>query len=380
MHTTTNARTLTDALAVLKRYAGSGRTALPSAQWTELRVPDGGGVLVLRRWATKTGTDVSASIAADGGTAGSVLVNAEALAAALKGTKGTVTLTVTEGEGIVGRLTVLTGSGSAELRAEDPDKFPAPSAFVLRPFATIADRERAALRGVLAAAARGGDARAVLTGVYFDSANGEAVATDTYRMAAARIATMHASGIIPSDVLAIAIATGTGSTEVHADPDGERFLLTFRTEKGTKNAPRIVAVSVYGRFVPGPFPNYAAIVAPARDESAYEWTVTDAAGTADAMRTFTNGRNVPVMLEAAGSAVRASVTIPDGGGTREAFPPIVTDGKDEALAVAAFNPSYFADAAQHAGDGAALRIRDGLKAAYFDGGDRYALLMPMRVN
>ena len=374
MDTNTDAKTFADALAVLKRYAGRGATTVKSAEWLELRVPDGCGTIVLRRWACYTGTDVSASITAGGGTPGTAYVDAAALADAVKGLTGTLTL-ASDGE----RLTITANGATASLRAENGADFPAANGYPLRPFASITDGERSALTGVLAAAAKGIDARAVLTGVYFDHEAREAVATDTYRMAGARIGTLHASGIIPADVLRIANAAATGGMELHADPDGERYVLTFRAVKGTKKSPRIVAVSVYGRMIEGPFPNYAAIVTPAM-EAEYTWTITDASGTADVIGSFKNGRNVPVHVEAAGSAVRSSMTLPAGGGTRDAYPPITTDGKGDVLAAAAFNPAFFVDAVKHAGDGATIGIRDGSRAAYFDGGDRYALLMPMRVN
>jgi DNA polymerase III sliding clamp (beta) subunit (PCNA family) len=375
METTTDSKTLADALAVLKRYAGTGATNVKSAEWVELRVPEGCGTIVLRRWAWKTFTDVSASITAGGGTPGTAYVDAAALADAVKGLTGTLTL-ATDGE----HVTITAGGATASLRARNGADFPAAHGYALRPFGLITDGERDALRGVLTAAAKGIDARAVLTGVYFDAENGEAVATDTYRMAAARIGTLHGSGIIPADVLRIANGTASGGMELHADPDGERYVLTFRIVKGTKKSPRMIAVSVFGRMVPGPFPNYGTIVAPARDDAEYTWTITDAAGTADVLAAFRNTRNVPVHFEVAGSAVKASATFPDGGGTRDAYPPIVNGGRDEVTNGAAFNPAYFVDAVKHAGDGATVGIRDGLKAAYFDGGDRYALLMPMRVS
>ena len=375
MQTNVNGKTISDALAVLKRYAGSGTGSAKGFTLAELRVPDGGGTLIIRRWAWKTFTDVSASIMANGGTAGTAYVAADALTDAVKGTKGMLTLTVDND-----RLTVTSENGGASLRLENGADFPAPMAFPPRPFAVIADGERDAMRGVVAAAAGGSDARAVLTGVNFDHNEGEAVTTDTYRMHAGRLRAMHASGIIPADVLRIGLATGSGPLELHADEAGKRFLLTYRMVKGTKNAPRIVAVSAYGMMIEGPFPNYAAIVQPARDHVEYEWTVTDAAGTADVARSFADNRNTPLMLSAAaGSAVLASATYPENG-TREASPPIVTDGKTDVLASIAFNPTYFADAVKHAGDGAPIRFRDPMRAAYFDGGDRYALLMPMRVS
>jgi DNA polymerase III sliding clamp (beta) subunit (PCNA family) len=56
-------------------------------------------------------------------------------------------------------------------------------------------------------------------------------------------------------------------------------------------------------------------------------------------------------------------------------------GIDDAIPLeVAFNPSYFRDATLHAGDGATVYLRDGLKAAVIDNGDAYALIMPMRVS
>ena len=77
MQTKVNGKTISDALAVLKRYAGSGTGSAKGFTLAELRVPDGGGTLIIRRWAWKTFTDVSASIMANGGTAGTAYVAAD---------------------------------------------------------------------------------------------------------------------------------------------------------------------------------------------------------------------------------------------------------------------------------------------------------------
>jgi hypothetical protein len=306
METNVNGKTLADALAVLKRYAGTGTGSAKGFTLAELRVPDGGGTLIIRRWAWKTFTDVSASIMANGGTPGTAYVAADALTDAVKGTKGMLTLTV-DGE----RLTVTTDNGGASLRLENGGDFPAPMAFPLRPFAVIADGERDAMRGVVAAAAAGYDARAVLTGVNFDHHEGEAVTTDTYRMHAARLRAMHGSGIIPADVLRIGLSTGSGPLELHSDEAGKRFLLTYRMVKGTKNAPRIVAVSAYGMMVK------VRSLTMRRSCSLHGIT----SNTSGRLRTrrvrrtlarsFADNRNTPLMLSAAaGSAVLASATLP----------------------------------------------------------------------
>ena len=120
MHTTTDAKTLADALAVLKRYAGNGNGQPKAAAVAELRVPDDGNALIVRRFATKTETDATASIAADRTTAGTVHVNADALAAAIKGASGPVTVAI-DGD----RVTVRAAAGTASLPVFDAADFPA---------------------------------------------------------------------------------------------------------------------------------------------------------------------------------------------------------------------------------------------------------------
>ena len=124
----------------------------------------------------------------------------------------------------------------------------------------------------------------------------------------------------------------------------------------------------------GPFPNYETLL-PDPSDAATVWTVLDAAGTADALRRHENRANAPTVFAAAGSAV--SVTTKVDGVETVGTVPFETTG--DAFSVA-LNPSYAADAFRHAGDGANVYVRDGLKALYAENGGTFSLLMPMRVG
>lgn len=375
METETNGKTLTDALAVLKRYAGS-RALIPAGDVLELRTVDDGNAIVLRRYATKTETDVTASIYAKTFTHGTAYVRADALADAIKGTKGAVMLAA-DGE----RLTVTADGRSASVPLADGAAFPDAPAFPWTTLADVTPSETDALASVLKAAAKGYDARAVLTGVYFDGSAGIAVTTDTYRMHVAKLRNLRGSAIIAADVLRIALATTSGTVGLGIGRDDDtRYTLHYASTKGPKAFPRVIAFTVAGRTIEGPFPNYDAIVRPAETDALTSWTVRDAAGTASVLRTFTNTKNVPAILAPAGSAVRVTAAFGPGD-TREAVAPVDASADPFDGDGVAFNPSYLADAIAHGGDGAPVFLRDRSKAALIGStdGDAYALVMPMRV-
>jgi len=380
MKTETNARTLSDALAVLKRYAGTNGPT-KAAAYVEITSEEDAGTITLRRWAWKTGTDVTARFAArnvDGETT-RAYVDADALATAVKGRKGTATLTV-DGD----RLTIAMDDGNASIPLRDGANYPDRAAFHWMDAGTVMNDEADALRSVVAVANRKDNWRAVLGAVRFDSDAGTATATDTYRMHVARLRGLKRSALIPADALAIALATigNGGILSFGVSPEDEGFFtLAYNVTKGTSKLPRFVAYSITGRTVKGPFPSTDTIVATAQERTSTVWTIRDAAGTADVLASFANTRNIPSILTAAGSAVRVSAT--EDGTTRDALAPIVTDGDtiggDPSIA---FNARYFADAVKLAGDGAPIALSDGLRPAIFGStdADAYALLMPMRTS
>lgn len=375
MRTETEGKTLTDALAVLKRYAGS-RALIPAGDVLELRTVDDGNAIVLRRYATKTDADVTASIAARTFTHGTVHLDAAAFADAIKGSKGAVTLAA-DGE----RLTITADGRSAAIPITGGAGFPDAPAFPWTTLADVTPSETDGLASVLKAAAKGYDARAVLTGVYFDAETGRAVTTDTYRMHVTKLRNVKRSAIIAADVLRIALATTAGTVGIGiGTADDTRYTLHYASVKGPKASPRVIGYTVAGRTIEGPYPNYDAIIRPAETDALTSWTVRDAAGTASVLRSFTNTKNVPAMLAPAGSAVRVTAAFGPGD-TREAVAPVDASADPFDGDGIAFNPSYLADAIAHGGDGAPVMLRDRLKPALIGSTDAetYALVMPMRV-
>ena len=380
MDATVSTKELRDALRTLKTFVGrsSGAKVMDMAAITTNA--DGGSVTV-RRW---NFTDATASIAATSGPieAGSVHVNADALANAIGKGKGSVRLTL-EGD----RLTVISDTGIATVKADvSGDVLPAAYAERYAPYATIQNGEREHLRSVARAAAKGTDARAVLTSVAIranGNGSGEASATDTYRLHVAKLGDVRGDAdtvrIFPAHVIATATKTATALVVLNVSEDGKHFSTYFLTEGGTKNARRVTYYNVGGMTVEGPYPNYRSLI-PDADSAAARWSISDAAGTADVLAAFRNNENAAAVMTPSGSAVAISATFRDGS-KRDGIAPMVPDGDAIGLdAFVAFNPSYFAEAVKHAGNGATVNLRDSLKSALIEGDHGYALVMPMRVR
>ena len=244
----------------------------------------------------------------------------------------------------------------------------------------------AELHGVTVAAARGSDARPVLTGVII--ADGEAAATDTYRMHVGTVPTVgDGSTIIPASVLRAVPVTadyfylaGDGDgARVGAGSGGRAFYLQWSTPPRGRTPRR--SGTITGRAIQGPFPNYR--------------TLIPAAADLDGAPTITATGTVAAAIKPAAAASRAalgrgpSVVL----GWSEDAPGTVTveaagaEGVAVALGTAttgtgrvAFNPGYLGDADAYLGEGAVLAVRDGLKAVVGEAGGRTALVMPMRVG
>ena len=371
MIATLDAATVRDALAVLRKYVGKGWRGVRATELVTVDVFDAGSA-TLRRFGN---VDATASVAATGPiTAGTAYVDAAALADAIGKAKGPITIAI---EG--GRLTVRAGSATASVPLADGADVPARDANDYVTAAVIADSELPRLRSVAQASGDGG-ARAVLHAVAIevtDGENGEAVATDTYRMHVAKLRNVHRPLLIPADVIAAATVKGAGCVAIYVTEDGSRFAATYTVMKGSAKRGYAFYVRVTGAAIEGPYPNYRSLI-PAPEDATTTWTVTDAAGTADVLAAFRNTKNVPAIMAALGSAVAITAQHPDG--RRDAIAPMSV-GIDDAIPLeVAFNPSYFRDATLHAGDGATVYLRDGLKAAVIDNGDAYALIMPMRVS
>jgi DNA polymerase-3 subunit beta len=379
MNVTTNAQDARDALRTLKTFVGRGMH-LPATKIAQLTANADGGTVTLRRW---NFTDATANFSATGLIeCGTVRVDAEALATAIGKAKGFVHF-VTEGE----RLTVTTDAGTSSVAIESDPNAELPVAYAGHyfPLVTVLPGEREHVRTVAGAAASGSDARAVLASVAIRAngdGSGEAVATDTYRMHVARLSRVEGAAdltvILPADVIATATKVATNFVTIEANGT-DYYRASFLVEKGTKKATRITYFTVAGKCIEGPYPNYRSLI-PDADSAEARWSVADAAGTANVLAAFGNKENTPALLTPSGSAVAVSATFRDGT-KRDAIAPMNPDGDtiglDEAIA---FNPSYFAAALRHAGDGSTVRLRDGLKSAIVEGEHAYALVMPMRVQ
>jgi len=381
MEATLSTQDVRDALRTLKSLVGRPDGRVKATSLASITTHPDGGSLTLRRW---NFTDATASMATSGPiSGGTVHVNSDALANAIGKAKGNVRI-ATEGD----QLSVTTDAGSASV-AIDGSGNVLPAAFSgdYGHVATITPSERERVRTVANASAPA-DARAVLASVALvanGDGSGEASATDTYRLHVAYLTDCERYGgcdtwIIPSNVIAQATKLASDYVTVEgSDAGGDFFRVKFLSVKGTKNARRSTYYTVSGRTIEGPYPNYRSLI-PTADQSNATWTVADAAGTADVLAAFGNRQNVPAILTPSGSAVAVSAAFSDGS-KRDAIAPMIPDratiGTDEAIA---FNPSYFADALRHVGDGATVNLRDSLRGALVEGEHGYALLMPMRVS
>ena len=229
--------------------------------------------------------------------------------------------------------------------------------------AAVAD----ALRSVARAADTTSYGREVLRHVLVG--DGEAVATDTYRL---NLATIPTDGGVPALVPAawlaaipargvdrLTIVGEAGTRSDHLDGAAE---LTYRVT--TRNRTR--RVTIVGRITGAPFPNYRALI-PAEDDRTA--TVTIPAGIGDIVRRMT----APVTMSV--GEVADLVTLTDAHGSTATIG-TATTGTVEVAA----NGAYLRDLADHVGPGATLAMRDGLRAMIATGEGRTTLLMPMRAS
>ena len=375
MLVTFDAATLRDALRLVSKLHPRSST-VPADRLVRLDTPDAGGVVTIRR----ASFDVDARAYLDSfvpaGEGGSVFVDAKELETAVP-KKGVVTLW-TDREN-VDRLYVDGSGTSVSVRLRDgADAFPeledAP------PFAAVGLEELDSVLTVLAAAGRDADAARPILQAAAIRANGNGtgtvVATDTYRLHGTTLSFVAGEPrdelLVRADALALALKTASYDVGIGR---GEGYAtLRYTSKKGPKRSPRVVECWTAVRSPEGPFPNYDTLL-PDPADAATVWTVLDAAGTADALRRHENRANAPTVFAAAGSAV--SVTTKVDGVETVGTVPFQTDG--DALPIA-LNPGYAADAFLHAGDGANVFVRDGLKAVYAENGGTFSLLMPMRVG
>jgi DNA polymerase III sliding clamp (beta) subunit (PCNA family) len=328
----------------------------------------------------RTNLDASVRANMDGTSAwpswGPVIVDAAAFVSAV-GKNGTVRIVREDGSirvvrGDASEMTV--PLSSAEWPSDDAHEYV--DVVSIRPWelqrvASIADVARG-LRN---------DARAVLSSVSID-ADGTVLSTDTYRAHGTRLSDSDGRATLVDGSILFVACTSADDSDVHvSSTDGTGFgktCIAWTGAKGPKKNRRIVHYVVTSSRPEGPFPNVFRVIP--TDDPSDTWTVRDASGTADVLRTFRPGRGtIPTMLNAAGSAIRA--TLSEDGTERSAILPIaVPDGSETVMAA---NADYVRDAVLHVGDGARVDTFGALRPFHFvaaDDPDTFALVMPMRVS
>jgi hypothetical protein len=227
----------------------------------------------------------------------------------------------------------------------------------------------------------GSDARAVLAAVSIDS-DGTVLATDTYRAHGTRIADVSRGTLVDGTILHVA-STSADAGGVHVsttDTDGTgRTLVEWTSVRGPKKNPRTVHYVVSAFRPEGPFPNIANVIP--KDDVSDSWTVRDASGTADVLRTFrpSHAGRTPIVFDAMGSAVRA--TLSEDGTERSAILPMAVPNLSDTSMAA--NADYIRDAVLHVGDGARVDMFGALRPFHFvadDDAETFALVMPMRIS
>lgn len=371
---TLDAATVADAMTVAKRVVG-----------TSVGHPIGGTVRIgHERNSTRIErTNISDTVRAilSGSSAwptwGPFIVDAAAFASAV-GKTGNVRIAPNpDGTGLVFASDI--GSSSVPLSSVE---WPSDDRNVYSDVATIAGPELQRIASVSDVARNmGNDARAVLSAVSI-GADGTFVATDTYRAHGTRVRDVSRSSLVDGRILHLAV-TSADDSGVHVsgtDGDGTgRTLVEWTSVRGPKKSPRTVHYVASAYRPDGPFPNIGNVIP--KDDVADSWTVRDAAGTADVLRTFrtSSAGRTPVLFDAIGSAVRA--TLSEGGTERSAILPINAPNLSDGSMAA--NATYIRDAVLHVGDGARVDMFGALRPFHFvadDDAETFALVMPMRIS
>jgi len=361
---------LADAVAWATRVAGS-RAQLPALSGVLLDARDG------RLACRATDLEVTAEVGVDARIAepGTALVAARLLAQLVaRLPDGDVTI-ADDGD----RVRIESGRARFRVRRIPAEDFPNPPALTADAIegSVKASAFSRLVTQVAKAAASGEDARAVLTGVNLEAADGRltAAATDTYRLAARSVAferAVEGAAIVPARALAEverAIASGAGGdVTVVLDAGQAQFRVGDRT--------------LTTRLVEGPFPNYRSLLP---DASEVVVTVDRVALTEALQRAAvvaSAATNTPVQLSFSEGGLELAVQNSEAGDVSEQLAAEVEGGPIEI----AFNPRYLQDGLEACGtDAVRFELRDGLRAAVLrpageDVDDLTYLLMPMRVG
>lgn len=251
-----------------------------------------------------------------------------------------------------------------------------------------------ALQGVADAAARGGDARAVLTAVALHP-DGTAAATDTYRLHVADVpgaevgpdAEPYADALVPADVLRAIPSPKVIGFRLGALPRGLAdglmggWGMAVRLRYGTARNPVAVTVDATGPTVAGPYPDWRGLM-PTGHAAGGTCTVSE--GLADAVKavqpkgpayvSWDDGATA-VTVQAMTSAVGSvAIVLPDGAAS--ATVGTATTG----TAAVILQGGFVGPALRFVGAGGTVEVREPSKAVALVGAGRRALVMPMRAG
>jgi len=276
---------------------------------------------------------------------------------------GAVVLEAKEGE------IEITGGGPRfrfrELAIEEFPKLDEPD---LSEAADVDGEAFAAALGQVMVAASTDDARPILTGVYFEHANGKLrlVATDSYRLAVRDVPAVEAdlSGLVPVRALK-ELGRTVGAPDLQVAVGGREA--TFASSRGTLTA----------RVIEGSFPNYRQLLPesyPSRlqvDREALLAAIDRASLVAE--------DHIPIRLSLSSGGVELSVSRQDVGGETEQ---VEGEYVGEEMMIA-FNSRYLDDGVNAVDEeSVVLDVLDPLKPGVLRGGEgedfRY-LLMPVRL-
>jgi hypothetical protein len=199
----------------------------------------------------------------------------------------------------------------------------------------------------------------------------EAAATDTYRMAIAEVPTdqtggASTTGLVPASWLLAIPRRGVDRLTIVATDGATRDVGTAELTYRVTSRDRVRHVTVVGLTVTGPYPNYASLI-PDRDETGT--TVTIPVGLGDVLGRMARPVSVAIGVD--------TLTLTDPAGVTATLGTAIVSGAQGPGEVT-LDPAYLADLVDHVGEGAALYVRDGLRALVADRDGRTSLLMPMR--
>lgn len=389
METNVNAAAVKAAATITRRIAGRG----------DVTVTAGNGQLRFTRADHATDTTATVAVPMDGILHGAAVLADDDLRriATVKGsiTVETVAAGFRFGSGDVTLGTTVRDADRIRAEAFIAPAMESPLAVVVEPSHDRASDAVTIMQGVAEAAAKGADARAVLTAVCIGD-GGAMVATDTYRMHVAERHYVngpdHAEALVPAFVIRaipaakaerFALAAVPANAPVQ-DARGGRWGMRAELRYGTRRNPVTVTVTAEGPTIEGPYPRWRTLIPDAATDATWHpviGTYVVADGMNDAVKAVQPSGPTRVRWQDDGSVTFTAMdTVPGTVNLHvpEAAPSATlgtaTTGDGDVI----MNAAYLRSASAFAGDGSTVELRSPTRAVAVMGTDRMALVMPMR--